>query len=423
MQRILIALASICYILVLLLVSLGIVVVATPVHEPFLGDSDFSVIDKTVTKFLIKQDSSLLDGFSVNEKSHLEDVAKLLNKGLFLLAGLIAVLGFLVFNATSQEKHTILMSPFAFLIIFSIPLIIMFFRFNASFLGFHQLFFPHGNFNFPVNSLLILTYPESFFMTMGVIILEIFLLIASIKIFTYIGFRKSLNHFHDHYHKSIIEKKKIPVMLENEVVIRQAVIGEGRSIKKVLEKACVKTDSKKTVGLLEYAPPNISQIEIAIKEDQPIYVAVKNNRVIAALLCYNKDFLHAYFSDDQIEKFLVKRFSNFHHIDALAVYDNYRRQGIGQQLLDRLVTDLSHHPEDALLFSAILHQPKKLDVHTHIMRKNMFVHKGDLFIDDETSFGIYLKILPYTQLELGLSWVKSWFHFLRKKDPMITDLK
>lgn len=413
MQRVLIALASICYIIVLLLVSLGIVIVSPSIHEPFLGDSTLAPIDASITKFLIKQDSSLLQGFRPDEQSHLEDVSKLISKGLFLLAGLIAILGFLVFNANDKEKHTILVAPFAFLIIFFIPIIIMFANFSSSFLGFHELFFPQGNFTFPLNSILILTYPESFFMTMGVIALQIFLLIATIKIFAYMSIRRLSNHFNFHYHKQIKENKKRVVEDENGIQIRQAKPHEARSIKKLLQDSTMKIDSKKIVGLLEYAPPNISQIEIAIKEQQPIYVALKNKKVIGCVLCYDRDFLQAYFPDEQIEKFLSKKFDKFHHIDALAVGQNYRKQGIGQAIIDRLVSDLSHHPENPLLFGAILHQPRQIDIQKHILRSNDFVHKGNLFIDDDTAFGIYLKVVPYTQLDITVSWIKSLFSFLK----------
>lgn len=423
MQRVLIAIASICYIIVILLASIGIVVISPSIHKPFLGNSDLVSVDQTISKYLIKQDMNIIKDFRVEEQSHLRDVASLINKGLFLLAGLIAILGFLVFNASDKEKHTILMAPFAFLIIFFIPMLIMFSHFSSSFMGFHKLFFPQGNFQFPVNSILIMTYPETFFITMGVIITEIFLLIASIKIFGYIGIKKLINNYNKHYHQSIKDNKKRIVENENHIQIRQAIPKEARSIKKVLMKAIIKTDSRKQLGLLEYAPPNIAQIEIAIKEEQPIYVAIKNNKVIAALLCYNKDFLSTYFADEQIEKFLIKRFDKFHHIDALAVLDNYRKQGIAKQLLDRLFLDLSHHPDESLLFGAILHQPRQLDIQVHIMRSNGFFHKGNLFIDDETAFGIYMKTLPFTQLEVGLSWFKSLFNFLKKKEINIEKIK
>jgi uncharacterized membrane protein len=208
MQRVLIALTSICYILVLLLVSIGVVVISPSIHKPFLGDSDLEVIDQTIVKFLVKQNDQILDDFKVEEQNHLKDVSHLLNKGLFLLAGLIAILGCLIFNTNSKEKHTILMAPFAFLIIFFVPMIIMFLKFNTSFIGFHNIFFPQGNFLFSTNSILIMTYPESFFMNMGVIILEIFLLIASIKIFGFIGLRKTIQKYYDQYHKEIKTNKK-----------------------------------------------------------------------------------------------------------------------------------------------------------------------------------------------------------------------
>lgn len=423
MRRLLIALASICYILVILLASIGIVIISPTIHKPFLGNSNLVTVDQTITKYLIKQDLNILKDFRVEEQNILRDVAHLINKGLFLLAGLIAILGFLVFNANDKEKHTILMSPFAFLIIFFIPMIIMFAHFSSSYIGFHKLLFSQENFQFASNSILKMTYSKTFFMTMGVIITEIFLIIASIKIFGYIGIKKLINNYNKHYHQSIKDNKKRVIENENGILIRQAIPKEARSIKKILEKAIIKTDSKFQLGLLEYAPPNITQIEIAIKEEQPIYVAVKNNKVIATLLCYDKDFLSNYFADEQIEKFLVKRFDKFHYIDAMAVSKNYRKQGIGKDLLNRLFLDLSHHPNESLLFGAILHQPKQLDIQVHIMRSNGFSHKGNLFIDDETAFGIYMKVLPFTQLEVGISWFKSLFSFLKRKEMNLDEIK
>ncbi len=406
MQRVNISLASIIYVLVLVIISIEFIAVFSPIHQNFINDNDLKSTDKTISKFFVKQNPQILENIGLDEKEQniLQILAKNLNKGLFFLAGLIAILGFLIYNLNNKEKHIVLMSPFIAIIILAIPSIIMLINFQYINEILHKLFLHNIYLN---NSILSLIYNKSFILSMAVISLEIVIILATIKIFSYKLIRKTINHFHNHYFSYLDEHNNREEKHKEEFIIRKARPEEAKTIKELIKKSIIDLDSKKQIGLLEYEPPTTTQIKIGIKENQPIYVITKKDKIIGTVLSFDKEFLGNYFPEDKIEQFLFKRFINFHHIDTIVIKDYYRKRGLGTKLLNRLIADLSHHPRNHLLFTAILHKPRIIDIQTHFLRKFLFQHKGDLFIDDETAFGIYMKQLEFNKLDVGLDWIKT----------------
>ena len=105
-------------------------------------------------------------GFTDLERSHLEDVKKVMHyaKGLFfiLLVFLASIMAYykkeqkLIFKMTDYGGKSTLLAMLA------IGTASLFF-FNALFSLFHHIFFPQGNWTFAPESLLIQTFPLSFF--------------------------------------------------------------------------------------------------------------------------------------------------------------------------------------------------------------------------------------------------------------------
>jgi len=115
--------------------------------------------------------------FNEDETSHLEDVKGVINNGTKFLI-IITLLLITLFSFTKKEeiKKILLYSGILNL---ALPLPFIFLPFQSTFLKFHQLFFPQGNFNFPINSTLIQFYPESFFIAATI---QIMITIALISI-------------------------------------------------------------------------------------------------------------------------------------------------------------------------------------------------------------------------------------------------
>jgi len=125
-------------------------------------------------------DNEIPEIFNENEASHLEDVKDLMKKGTnILLISIIALITLFSFTNKQEIKKTLLYSGILNLVL---PLPFIFLSFQSTFLKFHQLFFPQGNFNFPLNSTLIQFYPESFFIAAATQIIIIITLISIVLI-------------------------------------------------------------------------------------------------------------------------------------------------------------------------------------------------------------------------------------------------
>lgn len=109
-----------------------------------------------------------LNGFTAEEKAHLEDVRNIINWvkiigiiSLVLLIGAIARLSRLKDFKQNLKRIFIYgsISTFAVLVI----LFVISLNFPSFFESFHKLLFPQGNYTFPSNYLLIKLFPEAFF--------------------------------------------------------------------------------------------------------------------------------------------------------------------------------------------------------------------------------------------------------------------
>ena len=100
------------------------------------------------------------------ELSHLQDVQRIISviEYLFLIS-LLTTLTILGINFRSKLLLQKLLhyGGIATLIVAVVILLCLLFAFNSSFTAFHELFFPQGNWQFPSDSLLIQTFPLSFF--------------------------------------------------------------------------------------------------------------------------------------------------------------------------------------------------------------------------------------------------------------------
>src|SRR3989338_8539941 len=108
--------------------------------------------------------------YTTSEKSHLEDVKNVMKYTDYLFYISLAIITLLLtyFRKDKQELHHLLRigSISAIISLAGILLLVLLF-FHQLFTAFHLLFFPQGNWTFPYNSLLIRTFPLSFFMKIG----------------------------------------------------------------------------------------------------------------------------------------------------------------------------------------------------------------------------------------------------------------
>jgi integral membrane protein (TIGR01906 family) len=129
--------------------------------------------------------------FNEDESSHLSDVKILINKSdnllLIFSISLIILLSLILFNNPDISKM-IISTGIGGLIL---PIPALLFNFTNVFTKFHLIFFPQGNWQFPLDSLLIQLFPKQFFYDSFVlIILKSYILSVLIII---IGFISSIN--------------------------------------------------------------------------------------------------------------------------------------------------------------------------------------------------------------------------------------
>ncbi|MCF7798293.1 DUF1461 domain-containing protein [Candidatus Woesearchaeota archaeon] len=168
-------LLGITYLLALICVSFLLVALSSSLHKPFLKE-EAQRTDKIVTKFLLTGNSTNLQIFTPAERSHLEDVRRLIHITTYSILLLIGGVLLYWFNLNRAERRGIMLTPFLFLFYFT-PLF-TFANFTKLFELFHQLLFPQGNYSFPFSSILIQTYPEKFFTSMSILIMVILLVLS-----------------------------------------------------------------------------------------------------------------------------------------------------------------------------------------------------------------------------------------------------
>lgn len=180
--------------LIILILFLSIVNIYFLVNISF--DSDLS-------KFYFSGDK-LSDSYTIIEKIHLVDVKILSLKSLiFNLLGFSFILSvfslfkfkfkkdYILYFKSKIFKRYLLFSSIIILLFLSLFLIF----FNYFFILFHEIFFNNDFWILPFDSLLILNYPESFFVKSIIYIFSIFIFLISLFYFLFFNSEKILkNH-------------------------------------------------------------------------------------------------------------------------------------------------------------------------------------------------------------------------------------
>ncbi len=117
--------------------------------------------------------TDLQGNYTTAERSHMQDVQKVFRKGniLFWIIGLTIIL---TLYYLKKDKHLIreILSKSGIITISTITLILLavILNFESIFTLFHNIFFPQGNWQFPLDSFLIQTFPLQFFTKMSLYI-------------------------------------------------------------------------------------------------------------------------------------------------------------------------------------------------------------------------------------------------------------
>ncbi len=132
----------------------------------------FTLPQQETLNFL-QRDSPLLLSYSPLEISHLQDVQQVMQQVKIAWGALAIIVGalfvFLFRDKDQCWEHFYLLGRWSSVII-AIFLVAILLFFPLAFTLFHTIFFPQGNWLFSESSLLIKTFPQSFFVTMTAII-------------------------------------------------------------------------------------------------------------------------------------------------------------------------------------------------------------------------------------------------------------
>jgi len=138
---------------------------------PFENVSEIEVAPEVVARLHVEE-------FTYNELCHLTDVRIIL--GWSLLLTYIIVTAAVIIIALTRNLQFARRSLFAAGIsCLALPVVLglfLLFFFQPTFVLFHEIFFPQGNWTFPANSLIISTFPEQYWQTIGILWMAIFLI-------------------------------------------------------------------------------------------------------------------------------------------------------------------------------------------------------------------------------------------------------
>lgn len=119
-----------------------------------------------------------LSGFTEDEICHLTDVRVIMGPALLLTF----ILAPLIMGSIAYGRNTIFVRSSLFIAGFSsiiIPILILVFvvtLFEPTFVLFHEIFFPQGNWEFYSGTLIISTFPQAFWQSAGVLWMVLFIL-------------------------------------------------------------------------------------------------------------------------------------------------------------------------------------------------------------------------------------------------------
>ncbi len=131
--------------------------------------ADITAEQQEVLSFLEGKED-LSPRFTPAERSHLEDVKKVMNSLDFLFYLFLLILTLIIVHHEKDiKKITALFRWSGIVTVVGVGVLVILFyvHFDAVFVMFHTLFFPQGNWMFPAESLLIQTFPYLFFMSLG----------------------------------------------------------------------------------------------------------------------------------------------------------------------------------------------------------------------------------------------------------------
>lgn len=164
-------------------------------YQEHIKKTDFKELGKEKAKSLINNVLSFLQDkeelspeFSQEERSHMFDVKKVLSFSRILLILAVSIIaagvitGYMLLRVTAFFLRPIFYASMITLILVFLVLLGILFDFSSIFLGFHEIFFPQGNFTFPAGSLLITLFPFDFFLAITTNIF-VTILVISLVIF------------------------------------------------------------------------------------------------------------------------------------------------------------------------------------------------------------------------------------------------
>ncbi|MEK6900373.1 MAG: DUF1461 domain-containing protein [Nanoarchaeota archaeon] len=167
-------------------------------YKTVLIFTDLDSAQQNVFDFLADK-AELRQGFTADEASHLVDVKKLMDKiDIFFYALLFLLTIAWTYHKKDKESITQFFKYGGIGTASSISFILvaLSFFFNYTFTFFHLIFFPQGNWVFPAESLLIQTFPWTFFFSIArnIFLLSLFLGIIFISLSYYLQYVHRKRH-------------------------------------------------------------------------------------------------------------------------------------------------------------------------------------------------------------------------------------
>lgn len=169
--------SAITYSILILLISSLIVTLSPSIHAKELNSEQAIEIDRVFVNYFQTGESleiANIKGITEPEIRHLFDVKKL----LIIISIITVILGLTLLLLWDNNKSILgtMLSPLLMLWVSAPTFLIM--NFDKLFKTFHELLFWKGNYIFPMDSILISTYPAEFFKSMGLKIITIYFFIT-----------------------------------------------------------------------------------------------------------------------------------------------------------------------------------------------------------------------------------------------------
>ena len=137
-------------------------------------------------------------GLTTNEISHLNDVRNIFNKiRIFLVSSVLifVILLFVFYKRISiNNMFFVLLLSGIIIDIFIVVLLFAFINFDFSFVLFHKILFPQGNWMFSANSLIIQIYPERFFIDFVASFITNLAIVANVFVMVYFLYRYNIRY-------------------------------------------------------------------------------------------------------------------------------------------------------------------------------------------------------------------------------------